>query len=303
MMVAGCGIGLFVLSSCSPFGKSDAEDPMAGVDAYRRAGGHMSGGITDGGLPSGSDVNVSVSSAGVTADDDIVWAPEDDNVPMPGGLADLWKRPENKSWHTSYTEAMQQSRHTGKPLLLWFTDTAHSPLCRKLSDDLFSNPEFDGWASLELVRLRVDSTIPHKERREDIGARKLKYIEKLKKRYKVSGHPTVLILSPRGAVVARYRGYKKNSSDYYWGRMKGDVAKAQKDYGAWREKLEKRGYRVWTSRNGRKTFAKLYRFQPGKVTLIDPDGKRGVTSFRKLSDADQAWVMLQKKKHDARRGR
>ncbi|NWK56014.1 thioredoxin family protein [Verrucomicrobiaceae bacterium N1E253] len=282
--------------SCSSTAPED--DPLAGLDAYKQAGGKVRGHDV---LPVGADVNVSVSAAGVVSDDDIVWAPEDDSVPMPGGLEELWKKPENKSWHESYVEASKQSRHTGQPLLIWFTDTQHSPLCRKLSNELFSHGDFDGWASMSVVRLRVDSSIPSKERGRDIGVRKLKYIENLKKRYKVKGHPTVLILSPRGAVEARYRGFKPGYADYYWGRMKGDVNKAADDYGAWREKLEKKGYRMWTSRDGRKTFAKLYRFQPGKVTLIDPDGNRGSTSFRKLSDQDQSWVMLEKKKYEARK--
>jgi hypothetical protein len=300
-----CLISAFVfcsLVSCGQFGKPDAqEDPLAGLDAYKNAGGHVGG--MDEAMASGASVNATVSSAGITDESDIVWAPEDENVPMPGGLEDLWKAPENKSWHTSYTESTRQSKQSGKPLLIWFTDTAHSPLCRKLSADLFSNSGFDGWASKRLVRLRVDSTISAKEKSENIGAKKHNYIVKLKKRYKVMGSPTVLILSPKGAVVGRYRGYKKDSADYYWSRMKQDVNKAEDDYGAWREKLEKRGYRLWTSRDGRKTFAKLYRFKPGKVILIDPDGHRGTTSFGKLSDADQVWLMLEKKKYEARQKR
>lgn len=296
------------LLSCAQFGgnkakKAAPKDPY-GLDAYQQAGGRIAGmdGATTtvtGGIPTAGG---SLSASGITRDEDIQWAPEDPNKPIGGGLEELWKQPENKSWHTSYTVAADQSRQSGKPLMMWFTDSMHSPLCRKLSDELFSQGRFDKWASKNLVRLRVDTTLPSKERHTDLGARKSKYVEKLKKRYNIHGHPTVLILSPRGSVVASYRGYKKGNPDYYWGQMKVSVTKAEEDYGAWREKLESRGYRIWTSRSGRKTFAKLYRFQPGKVTLIDPDGKRGTTSFRKLSDADQAWVMLQKKKYDARGG-
>jgi thioredoxin-related protein len=301
-----CFLTAWLLPSCGTSGQQ--ADPLAGLEAYQKAGGKLKG---DGmGLPSGADVNVSVSSGSVVDDEDIVWAPEDENVPMPGGLEELWKKPENKSWQTSYTEATKQSRQTGMPLLIWFTNSERSPLCRKLSDDLFSTDKFDFWASKRLVRLRVDDAIRGEQREQlgigeynDLMTRKRKYIDKLKKRYQVKGYPTVLILSPRGSKISNYRGYKRESVDYYWGRMKRDVSKAEDDYGAWLEKLEKRGYRMWTSRDGRKTFAKLHRYQPGKVTLVDPDGNRGVSSFRKLSDADQAWVMLEKKKYEARRNR
>lgn len=295
-LAVACGI----LVSCGA--SKTADDPMVGLKAYEQAGGRIGGFAAQ--VAGGADVSVSVEPGGgvITSEDDIIWAPEDEDAPMPGGLEELWKKPENKSWYTSYKESTKLSRQSGKPLLIWFTDTAHSPLCRKLSDDLFSNGGFDGWANKRIVRLRVDNTIPHKERKSDLGTRKRRYIDQLKKRYKVMGYPTVLILSPRGAVVARYRGYKKDSADYYWGRIKRDVDKAENDYGAWREKLEKRGYRMWTSRSGQKTFAKLGRYTSGKVTLIDPDGGRGTTTFRKLSDADQAWIMLEKKKYEARRG-
>ncbi|MBT8044031.1 MAG: thioredoxin family protein [Verrucomicrobiae bacterium] len=299
------------LVSCSLSGKKQKNKDPYGLGAYQRAGGRVAGMGTgaagvSGGSTSGEATqigNSGVSAAGITPDEDIVWAPENPNEAIGGGLEELWKKPENKAWHVSYREASQQAREMGRPLLVWFTDSMYSPLCRRLSDELFSKSEFEGWATMRVVRLRVDSSIPAKEKNTDLGVRKARYIEKLRKRFGVHGNPTVLILMPGGEVQARYRGYKKGDSDYYWARMKQAVVKAEESYGKWREKYEKRGYRIWTSRDGRRTFAKLYRFKPGSVTLIDPDGKRGTTSFRKLCDADQAWILLQKKKYEASRKR
>ncbi|WP_435893938.1 thioredoxin fold domain-containing protein [Oceaniferula spumae] len=281
---------------------ADGEKPMTGLEAYQRAGGRVAGlaGVTGG---AAATARVSPTAAGITPDEDIHWAPENPDVPMGGGMEELWKQPENKSWHISYTEAIRHARESGKPILIWFTDSARSPLCRALNDELFSNSGFDSWAGQRIVRLRVDDQIKADTKHENEWTKKRNYIDGLKKRYKVLGHPTVLILSPRGAVVAQYRGYKKGTPDYYWGRIKSSVSKAENDYGAWREKLEKRGYRLWTNRKGRKTLAKLHRFSSGKVTLIDPDGKRGTTTFNKLSDDDQTWIMQEKKKYDARHGR
>jgi len=309
-----CCLVSLALCSCAQLGgikkKEKPGDDPYGLGAYQQAGGRVSGSVDTGGVVAGVQSAVKVGAVGLTRDEDIIWANEDPNAPIGDGLEQLWKQPENKSWHTSYTEAMQQSRQTGKPMMIWFTDSRRSPLCRRLSEELFSKSEFEGWASQRLVRLRVDTSVAPSKRGnltmseyDDLKSRKIKYIEKLKKRYNVRGHPTVTMLSPRGAVVISYRGYKKGDPDYYWGRMKQSLTKAEEDYGSWREKLEKRGYRLWTSRDGRKTFAKLYRFKPGSITLIDPDGKRGTTSFARLSDADQAWVMSQKKKYDEGRGR
>lgn len=280
--------------SCVQLGSPQAEeDPFYGMDAYKKAGGRVSGGVS-GGTQSSSQVKPTA----IVDESDIVWAPEDVNVPMPGGLEDKWKSPESKSWQVSHIEASRFSRSLGKPLLIWFTDTAKSPLCRRLSDELFSTTEFDDWANKHIVRLRVDSQIPHDERKTNKGVQKSNYIKKLKKQYNVLGHPTVLILAPGGEVVATYRGFKKGGGAHYWMKMKYDVSQSEDEYGKWREKMEKKGYRVWTNRKGHKTFARLVRYQPGKITLIDPDNNRGATSFRSLSDADQAWLMTQKKKAD-----
>ena len=297
--------GVLCVSCVSFSGKSKVEEgiekTLTGIDAYKQAGGRISGGEQASGAEGTGQT--SISAVGITRNEDIVWAPENPDEAIGGGLDELWKQPESKSWHISYIKAMRQARESGKPVLIWFTNSARSPLCAALSQELFSNSDFDSWAANKLVRLRVDDQISGISKGENAWTNRKNYIGKLKKKYKVHGNPTVIILSPSGGSIAQYRGYKKGYPDYYWGRIKNDVEKAESDYGAWREKLEKRGYRMWINRQGRKTFAKLYRFHSGKVTLIDPDGKRGITSFNKLSDADQTWIIQEKKKHDEKDGR
>ena len=302
-------IGCVGLSSCAQLGKITGVGGKSkvgggqtdgGLAAYRAAGGRISG-ATVLGSEGGTATTSGRSTAGITREEDIIWAPENPNQPIQG--EEMWKKAENKSWHISHSKASRYSRQSGKPMLIWFTDSAMSPLCRQLSNELFSKSEFDVWARDRMVRLRVDSALPSREPNADLGIRKKKYIEELKRRYDVHGHPTVVLVSPRGAVVKSYRGYRKGNSDYYFGNIKQAHRVAEREYGAWREKLEARGYRMWQSRDGRKLLAKLVRYQPGKVTLVDPDGNRGTTSFKKLCDADQAWIMLEKKRYEERRNR
>mgnify|MGYP001051345289 CR=1 FL=1 len=289
------------LMSCSSHIESQAQAAQHGLKAYQQAGGNIVGMQTAAAVRvgGGNGPVAGLIGEGITPEEDIVWAPEDPNEAIDGSLEQLWRSPQSKSWHQSYKEASQQSRQTGKALLIWFTDSRHSPTCRHLSEEVFSIPEFEEWATKHIIRLRIDKQVPSGERSKDIGVRKLKYIKKLIKRYGVHGYPTVLLLKPSGEVHVNYRGYKKGDGGYYLARMKHAVVKIDRGYEQWRDKYEQQGYRLWESRDGRKTFAKLYRFQSGKVTLIDPDGLRGVTSFNKLSDADKAWIMLQKKKREA----
>ncbi len=315
-VIAGVIISVGVLSliSCAQLGtmiyekkqkkiqEKEKKKPLTGIEAYQRAGGRVS---NKAGAIAGGTATAQVSSAavGITKNEDIVWAPENPDEDFEEEFEDLWKKPENTSWHVSYVQAMGQSRETGKPVLVWFTNSQRSPLCRVLSNELFSNQGFDSWASKNIVRLRVDENIKGEGKGENAWTQKQNYIKALKKKYRVHGHPTVIILSPSGGNFAEYRGYKKGGADYYWAKIKTAISKAEDDYGAWLEKLEKRGYRMWTNRQGRKVFSKLYRYSDGKVTLIDPDGKRGVTSFSKLSEADQAWIIAKKEEYDQRAGR
>ncbi|MGE9267438.1 MAG: thioredoxin family protein, partial [Verrucomicrobiales bacterium] len=92
-------------------------------------------------------------------DDEIVWSDErnpnaDINFEKP------FLKPQRKAseWDDSYTEARRRAQRTGKPLLMWFTDNGAtpSPLCKALSSELFSKPEFRKWAEKNVVRLRLD---------------------------------------------------------------------------------------------------------------------------------------------------
>jgi len=123
----------------------------------------------------------------------------------------------------------------GKPVLVWFTDSQNSPGCKSLSADLFSKNEFDVWAKDRFVRLRIDSNTRQRDPQmslDEVATREATLREKvrtLEKRYKVSGHPTVLILSPGGEVIGRYTGYRAGQVDYFWGLLKqGDVVASKR---------------------------------------------------------------------------
>lgn len=300
----------FFLTACGQLGpmitgeqpkKKPKKKELTGLEAYQQAGGRVSGisGFGDGGQAVSR-----VSSAGIVSEADIVWAPEDPSEAFQGDLEKRWTRPESKSWIESHREATRYSRESGKPLLIWFTNSSKAVMGGRLSSQLFSKSDFESWAAKNIVRLRIDEGAI--SRRGDLGdqaSRQMKVISKLKKRYNVNGYPTVVIVSPRGNVFASYRGYRSGQPDYYWGRLKQAVSKAKDEYGTWREKMEKRGYRMWTNRKGRKIFAKIVRFRSGKVTLVDPDGKGGTTRINKLSDADQEWIMERKREYDQKKAR
>lgn len=240
------------------------------------------------------------AQAMITPQRDIVFTdPDNPDAGIPE-IETLMAAPKKGPWEESETIARQTAAREGKPILIWFTDSARSPMCKALASELFSTSAFDKWAQEHVVRLRVDTsfsvtdpnlTLDQKVNRQiDIK----NYVQRLKKRYKVLGHPSVLMLNPSGEVIGRYRGYKRGDADYFWGLIKqGQVASATA-YKGWRKNLEAKGYRDWEGRGGRKVFARLAAYSKGNLILVEPGGERFKTKESRLSGADRGWIENQK---------
>ena len=214
-------------------------------------------------------------------------------------LAELLAAPKAKIWEESEAIARRRSAREGKPLLIWFTNSKFSPNCKALEQELFSKADFGAWATEKLVRMKVDAGFQATDPELSISDAETRtidvkhYTAALKKRFKVMGHPTLILLNPSGEVIGRYAGYKRGTADFVWGQLKHAESVSTRAYTAWRAGMEKRGYRDWQDRLGRKVFAKPFGYAKGELILIDPDGSRFRTQESKLSDADRTWLAEQ----------
>lgn len=206
-----------------------------------------------------------------------------------------------KAWEESESLARSRSARDGKPLLIWFTNSSNSPMCKALNEELLSTPRFEQWAMEKLVRLRVDSMVRVKDQDLTLDEAQNRefdvkhYVAELKKRYKVLGYPTLILLNSSGEVIGRYVGYQRGNADFFWGQLKHGEFVSTRAYTSWRADLEKKGYRDWQDRRGRKFFGKLVSYSKGELILIEPNGSRYRTEEDKLSDADHEWIVEQKK--------
>lgn len=259
-------------------------------------------GTSDPGTPVVAGGNASEKPlVGITPEEDIVYTdPDNPDAGIPE-LATLLTAPKRGPWENSETIARQRSAREGKPMLIWFTDSQRSPMCKALSQELFSTNEFGNWATEKLVRLRVDAVTKVNDpdmsidEAEDRQIRVRDYNLALKKRYKVMGYPSLIMLNPSGEVIGRYRGYKRGEAEMLWGQIKHAEAVSAEAYKAWRGKLEKKGYREWQDRRERRIFARLTSYSNGTLTFIEPDGTRSRTREESLSDKDREWIAEQKK--------
>lgn len=244
--------------------------------------------------------NVGPRQLNYTPEEDISWTnPDrpDEGIPE---LETLMAAPKRGPWEESETIARQTAAREGKPILIWFTDSSMSPGCKALSEELFATHPFGTWAEKNVVRLRVDSSITVDDPNLSLGEKMSRqvelrsYVERLKKRYKVSGHPTLLMLNPSGEVLWKDSGYKRGQADFVWGLIKQAVAVTAGQYQAWRKNLESKGYREWQGSNGREVFAKLLTYSKGELLLIEPGGERYKTNESRLSKKDRKWIAEQK---------
>ena len=237
----------------------------------------------------------------ITPEEDIIFTdPDNPDAKIPE-LANILAAPKHGPWEDSETIAKQRAAREGKPLLIWFTDSARSPMCKVLAQELFANPDFEKWATEKLVRLRVDSNVVVHETDISLDEKESRivdiknYVDRMKKTYKVLGCPSLFLLNPSGEVIGRYRGYKRGDAEFFWGQLKHGEEVSAKAYQEWRAQLENKGYRQWEDRSNRKVFAKLTAYSNGTLVLIEPDGTRSKTQEIKLSDKDRAWIAEQKK--------
>ncbi len=293
---------LLALGSCAKLGLTDPvanatkEEPSpfgsTGIPPQLRGGTAVT---------PGSNVALRNAPLSFTPDEDLVFTDPDNPTADIPELTTLLANTKRGPWEASETIAKQRASREGKPLLIWFTDSVSSPMCKALSQELFSTKDFGDWADEKIVRLRVDASV--REDDPDIGLAEKEtrlidmraYVTALKKRYKVMGHPSLIMLNASGEVVGRYRGYKRGEAEFRWGQLKHAEAVASQSYKNWRAGLEKKGYREWQDKRGRKLFARLISYSKGTLILIEPDGNRAQTKESSLSDQDRAWISEQKK--------
>ena len=253
-----------------------------------------------GGTPISPGGNAKPLPINITPQEDIVFTdPDNPDAGIPE-LETLMAAPKKGPWEESVTIARQTAAREGKPILIWFTDSARSPMCKAISAELFATKDFGKWASKHIIRLRVDSNVSVDDPDLSLGDKinrqtELKnYIKRLKKRYKVLGHPTILMLNASGEVMWKDTGYKRGGADFTWGLIKQAVITSEHQYNEWRKGLESKGYREWKGTSGRKVFAKLVSYSKGTLVLIEPGGERYKTHESRLSRGDKKWIENQK---------
>jgi thiol-disulfide isomerase/thioredoxin len=113
--------------------------------------------------------------------------------------SDNASRPAEISNWTSYDSAVEESRRTGKPILLDFNAAWCGP-CRMLKSQVFDDPGFGRRVQLAVIPVSVTD-----RQRED--GRNSDEVESLMIRWRIEAFPTLIVYSPSTGQSDAMRGY------------------------------------------------------------------------------------------------
>ena len=116
-----------------------------------------------------------------------------------------------KIWLTDVSQAIEQSKVSGKPIFAFFTGKEWCSWCKKLERQILSKEQFINYAKENLVLLELD--FPR-------GRRNLpqKQIE-LARKFNIKGYPTVILMDSSTNKIAK-TGYESMSPEQYVDHVK-----------------------------------------------------------------------------------
>ncbi|HZI33863.1 MAG TPA: thioredoxin fold domain-containing protein, partial [Candidatus Binatia bacterium] len=112
------------------------------------------------------------------------------------------KRVSELPWTDGLPKALAKARAEKKIVLLDFTGSDWCVWCMKFDDDILSQPKFADYARSNLVMVIVD--FPHAKQQSDVVK---KTNQALQDKFKVSGFPTYVVLTPDGEEIGHQVGY------------------------------------------------------------------------------------------------
>jgi thioredoxin-related protein len=117
------------------------------------------------------------------------------------------------NWVTDYKKAQEAAKAGKKLMLLDFTGSDWCGWCMKLDKEVFSTPEFQNYASRNLILVKLDFP----RRRPQTEALK-KQNEQLAQKYGIQGFPTIIVLNGQGEKVGEL-GYMEGGPSPFLAKL------------------------------------------------------------------------------------
>ncbi|TLD70422.1 thioredoxin family protein [Phragmitibacter flavus] len=127
-------------------------------------------------------------------------------------------------WDDDYEKSLAKAKEEKKMVLLDFTGSDWCGWCIKLDKEVFGKQEFKKMAREHLVLVELD--YPQGRR---LVRRTADQNAELKKKYEVTGYPTVILLDSEGKIVNRWGGYSETFLEELKGKLPGSASGASEE--------------------------------------------------------------------------
>jgi protein disulfide-isomerase len=118
------------------------------------------------------------------------------------------------NWETNLESALKEAKTENKAVLVNFTGSDWCIWCQRLSNEVFSKPEFKEYADANLILVRLDFP---KNIEQSVETKM--YNNQLAQRFGVQGFPTVLLFNSTGNLV-KTTGYQPGGPVNYVNDLK-----------------------------------------------------------------------------------
>jgi thioredoxin-related protein len=112
-------------------------------------------------------------------------------------------------WKTNLEQAVAEAKKEKKAVLVNFTGSDWCIWCKRLSDEVFQQKEFEEYANENLILVKLDfpRDIPQTDETK-------LYNNTLAQKYGIEGFPTIIIINSEGKPVAK-TGYRPGGAANY----------------------------------------------------------------------------------------
>ena len=131
------------------------------------------------------------------------------------------ERTSSHDWKTSFSESVQLSADSGKPILAFFTGSNWCGWCKVLNSKILETPVFVEWAKENVIMLELDFPTDYEQSQEIKDQN-----QQLQKMYGITGFPTIIVMDANGKPILQL-GYEDVSPDVYAAKIESAIKKSQ----------------------------------------------------------------------------